>query len=221
MDKGVLLRFDAALDPTKAADPDNYSRDELALQAHLSIRLAAVQGGRHARHRPAGAEPRVSLEGRPQRLHRRAGMKPVMQMRVGWSLATASGAAFENSAYFTPYELPAFDPAAEGFGDITVDLSPRADRAGIGAAPVSADEGPSRRAALRLHRVPRDRRDDGHDAGPDTGRASLAANARYARGSRRSVPTRPTCGNRSSSPRRRSCPATSAVNRACRVTPAC
>ena len=67
-------------------------------------------------------------------------MKPVMQMRVGWSLATADGAKFQESASFTPYELPAFDPRAEGFGDITVDLTPRAPSQRA-SAPVSVEEG--------------------------------------------------------------------------------
>ena len=31
------------------------------------------------------------------------GMQPVMQMRVGWSLKTAAGAAFNHAAYLTPY----------------------------------------------------------------------------------------------------------------------
>ena len=41
------------------------------------------------------------------------GMKPVMQMRVGWSLASAAGTAFQDSASFTPYELTKFDPEAK------------------------------------------------------------------------------------------------------------
>ena len=44
--QGILLRFDVALDPQAAANPDNFSRDQLALQAHLQLRLAAVQGRR-------------------------------------------------------------------------------------------------------------------------------------------------------------------------------
>jgi cytochrome c2 len=52
-------------------------------------------------------------------------MKPVMQMRINWSLATAEGYAFSESAYTTPYELATFDPKMEGFGDIKVDLTPR------------------------------------------------------------------------------------------------
>ena len=67
-------------------------------------------------------------------------MGPVMQMRVGWSLATADGMKFQDTAYFTPYELPKFSPRAEGFGDISIDLSPRA-RSATAEAPVSADEG--------------------------------------------------------------------------------
>jgi len=67
-------------------------------------------------------------------------MAPVMQMRVGWSLATAGGMKFQDTAYFTPYELPKFSSRAEGFGDITVDLTTRAAPAKADG-PVSADEG--------------------------------------------------------------------------------
>jgi mono/diheme cytochrome c family protein len=52
-------------------------------------------------------------------------LKPVMQMRIGWALATRDGVAFEQNAYFTPYEFSKFDPQAEGFDPLTVDLSPR------------------------------------------------------------------------------------------------
>ena len=55
------------------------------------------------------AATRVSLEGWPQRVRRRAGDEAVMQMRVGWSLVTADRVTFTESAAFTPYELPAFD----------------------------------------------------------------------------------------------------------------
>jgi mono/diheme cytochrome c family protein len=68
------------------------------------------------------------------------GIKPVMQMRIAWSLATAAGVSFQDTAYFTPYQLPPFDPPAEGFRQLTVNLSPRA-AAVSASAPVSADEG--------------------------------------------------------------------------------
>ncbi|HAL73002.1 MAG TPA: hypothetical protein DCP71_14645 [Verrucomicrobiales bacterium] len=46
-------------------------------------------------------------------------------MRIGWGLESADGLKAANTAYFSPWELAQFDPAKEGFGDITVDLTPR------------------------------------------------------------------------------------------------
>ena len=129
MDKGVLLRFDVPLDRAKAGDPDNYSLDELALQAHVPVRLAAVQGRRHAGHRSARAEPRVSVEGWAQRVHRRAGDEAGDADARRLVARDGGRPTFQESASFTPYELPTFDPRAEGFGDLTVDLSPRATAA--------------------------------------------------------------------------------------------
>jgi cytochrome c2 len=68
-------------------------------------------------------------------------MKPVMQMRLGWTLATSTGASFEQNAYFTPYELTRFDPAAEGFVPLTVNLTPRTTTALTNAVPQTAAEG--------------------------------------------------------------------------------
>ena len=69
------------------------------------------------------------------------GMKPVMQMRIAWSIATASGTPFQESAYFTPYELTPFDPRKEGFGDIPIDLSRRTLTTTAATTPVSVEEG--------------------------------------------------------------------------------
>jgi cytochrome c2 len=69
------------------------------------------------------------------------GLKPVMQLRVGWSLATAAGAAFADNGYTTPYGLEKFEPKAEGFGDLAIDLTPRAAAVALVAAPASAEEG--------------------------------------------------------------------------------
>ncbi len=140
MDKGVLVRFDAALDATKAANPDNYSVTSWKYKRTYQYGSPQFKAdGTPGIDRLAPSHAYVSKDGRgvfvgvPD-------MKPVMQMRVGWSLALSRGPAFENSAYFTPYELPAFDPVAEGFGDITVDLSPRA-LAATAATPVTVEEG--------------------------------------------------------------------------------
>ena len=89
-----------------------------------------------------------------------------MQMRVNWSLATADGAPFQESAYFTPYELAAFEPRTEGFGDITIDLTPPTPRRRNAATMVSADQGRQlyeRSGCMACHSIdPIDR-----EAGPD------------------------------------------------------
>src|SRR5205823_5157493 len=64
-------------------------------------------------------------------------MKPVMQMRLAWALATRAGANFEQNAYFTPYELVRFNPTAMGFAPLRVDLTPRAAKAAA-ATPLTA-----------------------------------------------------------------------------------
>jgi cytochrome c2 len=53
-------------------------------------------------------------------------MRPVMQMRLGWTIAAKDQGKFSQNAYFTAKELPTFDPAREGFQPLTVDLTPRA-----------------------------------------------------------------------------------------------
>jgi mono/diheme cytochrome c family protein len=50
----------------------------------------------------------------------------VHQMRIGWGLKSADGLPANNTAYFTPWELAVFDAKKEGFGDLQVDLTPRA-----------------------------------------------------------------------------------------------
>jgi len=139
-DKGVLLRFDTALDQATALDPDNYS----------------VETWRYQRTYKYGS-PQLKADGKPgtdwhtpsrayMSTDKRAvfiavpGMKPVMQMRVGWALKTAGGDPFSENAYSTPYELASFTPSKEGFDDVTIDLSPRVTTKKE-TTPVSAEEG--------------------------------------------------------------------------------
>ena len=140
MDKGVLLRFGVTLDRTKAVDPDRYSVSTwhyVRTYKYGSPQLKA--GGTPGTDTLTPSAAYLSEDGKsvfiavPE-------MKPAMQMRVNWSLATADGAPFQESAYFTPYELAEFEPRAEGFGDLTVDLSPRTTSAQA-ATTVSADQG--------------------------------------------------------------------------------
>ena len=148
MDKGVLIRFDVPLDRTKAADPDSYTITSWNYQRTYKYGSPQFKAdGTPGIDRLAPSSAYLSQDGRrvfvglPDLVALKAkGATLPMQMRVGWSLRTTDGTAFEENAYFTPYELTPFNPAAEGFGELTLNLSPRA--APLDAtAPVSADEG--------------------------------------------------------------------------------
>ncbi len=140
MDKGVLLRFDVALDPNKAADPASYSLESWGYKRtpkygspHLKADGAPGQDWITPSSAYLAKDGKSVFVGVPE-------MKPVMQMRIGWALATSDGAKVEDNAYFTPHELVKFDPAAEGFGDIAVDLTPRIAVAQT-SGPASIEEG--------------------------------------------------------------------------------
>jgi cytochrome c551/c552 len=140
MDKGVLLRFDSALDPARAVNPDNYSLASWHYKRTYQYGSPQFKDdGTQGIDRMAPSSAYLSNDGRCVFVGV-PGMKPVMQMRVSWSLATTAGATFQETAYFTPYDLPAFNPQAEGFRDLTVNLSPRAAVVDA-SAPISADEG--------------------------------------------------------------------------------
>jgi mono/diheme cytochrome c family protein len=140
MDKGVLLRFDEALDTTKAVNPDSYSL------ASWHYKRTYEYGSPQFKADGTTGIDRLSPSSAYISKDRRSvfigvpGMTPVMQMRVGWSLATAAGEPFQETSYFTPYELPAFNPGREGFDDLVVNLAPRIAPVNA-SAPVSADEG--------------------------------------------------------------------------------
>jgi glucose/arabinose dehydrogenase/mono/diheme cytochrome c family protein len=140
MDKGVLIRFDVALDPAMALDPDNYSLGSWNYKRTYAYGSPQFKAdGTQGIDRLIASRVYLSKDRHavfvavPQ-------MKPVMQMRLGWTLATADRTTLTDTASFTPYELPAFDPGREGFGNITVDLTPRVS-AGRAAVAPTVDEG--------------------------------------------------------------------------------
>ena len=140
MKNGVLLRFDVALDPAKARDPANYSLQTWGYQRTYKYGSpmykadgSTGQDELTASSAYLSADQRSVFVGVP-------GLRPVMQLRIGWSLATAAGAAFSENAYTTPYELATFNPTAEGFGQLSVDLTPRTAVAQQ-TGPVTAEEG--------------------------------------------------------------------------------
>jgi glucose/arabinose dehydrogenase/mono/diheme cytochrome c family protein len=140
MDKGVLLRFDVPLDRTAAVNPDNYSLATWHYKRTYQYGSPQFKAdGTTGIDLLMPASAYVSNDGRTVFIGVPR-MVPVMQMRVGWSLTTTAGMKFQDTAYFTPYELPKFSARAEGFGDIAVDLTPRA--ASIKTdAPASVEEG--------------------------------------------------------------------------------
>jgi mono/diheme cytochrome c family protein len=140
MDKGVLLRFDVALDRKKATDPASYSLQSWGYQRTYKYGSPQYRAdGTPGQDSLPASSAYLSADGRSVFIGV-PNLKPVMQLRVGWSLATVDGKSFDENAYTTPYELAKFDPRAEGFGELQVDLTPRAAIAQA-SGPVTADEG--------------------------------------------------------------------------------
>lgn len=140
MDKGLLLRFDVKLDPRTALDLANYSIESWHYQRtykygspHLKSDDSLGQDWITPSSAYLSSDGRSVFLGIPN-------LKPVMQMRLGWAITSDTGLPVAQNAYFTPYELTPFDPAAEGFGSIQVDLTPRKISAPI-SAPASVAEG--------------------------------------------------------------------------------
>ena len=141
MDKGVLLRFDVALDARTAADPRSYTVTSWHYKRTYQYGSPQFRAdGSTGIDRLVPSSAYLSKDGRTVFLGIPK-MTPVMQMRVGWTLATSEGAAIQESASFTPYVLTPFDPHAEGFGDIAVDLTPKTEADAAPAAPPTAEEG--------------------------------------------------------------------------------
>jgi glucose/arabinose dehydrogenase/mono/diheme cytochrome c family protein len=143
MDKGVLIRFEVPLDRTKAVDPDSYTIT--AWNYQRTYRYGSPQfktDGAVGVDRLAPSSAYLSKDGKTVfiGIPEIATIKRPMQMRVGWSLKRADGTAFEDNASFTPYELTPFDPIAEGFAPMTVNLTPRPLLADT-SAPISVEEG--------------------------------------------------------------------------------
>jgi cytochrome c2 len=126
MDKGLLLRFNAKLSEKMATDPASYSVERWNYQRtakygspHLKLDGSTGQEWMTASSAYLSQDGMSVFIGIPDM---QAG---VHQMRIGWGLESADGLKAANTAYFSPWELAKFDPATEGFGDLTVDLTPR------------------------------------------------------------------------------------------------
>lgn len=125
MDKGVLLRFNEALDPKSATDPASYSVERWNYKRtfdygspHLKLDGSPGQEWMVPSSAYLSKDGKSVFVGIPD-------MKPVMQMRTGWGIKGSEGLEAHNNAYYTPYELTKFEPEKEGFEPLTVDLTPR------------------------------------------------------------------------------------------------
>lgn len=144
-DKGILLRFDSELAPASAVRADNFSAER------WEYRRTPEYGSPHFKLDGSKGQETLFPSSAYLSLDRRAvfvgipKMQRVMQMRFGWSLATSDGLALTQNAYFSPRELVPFQPEAEGFGRIEIDLREGAQHpasmASNGPAPITADEG--------------------------------------------------------------------------------
>ncbi len=140
MANGVLLNFDVALDPAKAKDPANYSLATWHYQRRYTYGSAQYKAdGTPGNDWLIPSSAYLSKDGHSLFIGV-PGMKLVEQLRIGWSIASAAGDEMHQNAYTTPYDLIKFDPKAEGFEDLTVDLTPRRATAGK-AEIISAEEG--------------------------------------------------------------------------------
>ncbi len=140
MDKGILLRFDFPLNPQHATNLANYSAERWNYKRtadygspHFKLDGTKGQDAMTPSSAYLSNDGKTVFVGIPD-------MKPVMQMRFGWSLATVEGKTFEQNACFTPYDLAPFTPGAEGFPPIAVDLDYKAPTA-LAETPVTAEEG--------------------------------------------------------------------------------
>jgi hypothetical protein len=140
-DQGVILTFNAKLDKALAADPANYSAERWNYQRtekygspHLKTDGSSGQEWMTASSAYLSEDGQSVMIGFPEM---KAG---VHQMRVGWGIKSADGLPAQNTAYFTPAELVPFDGVALGFGELKVDLTPRAAVA-VALGKASVEEG--------------------------------------------------------------------------------
>ena len=139
-DKGVIIRFGTTIDKAMATNPDNYSLATWHYKRTPKYGSAQYKAdGEVGIDFVAASSAYLSKDGRSVFIGV-PDMKPVMQFRIGWSLATSAGRKFEKNAYTTIHSLSPFKPKAEGFGNIKVDLTPR-ELAKQTEGPITFDEG--------------------------------------------------------------------------------
>lgn len=141
--QGVVLRFDHPLDPASATDVArydvqrwNYQRTEEYGSGHFML------DGSPGQERLAVAGAHLSSD-QQSLLLVIPGMREVMQMQVGYTLAGADLDTIEGAAYLTVHEVDELDLASEGFADVDwrADLEGALEVIAGEAPPSSAERG--------------------------------------------------------------------------------
>jgi mono/diheme cytochrome c family protein len=139
MREGILLSFHARLKP-ESVRPENFSAER------WEYRRSADYGSAH--YKLDGSKGQETLvassaylsEDRKSIFVGFPSMRPVQQMRFGWSLIAENGMTLQQNAYLTPRQLESFDSAKSGFGSIRVDLTSRTNFVAE-STPITVEEG--------------------------------------------------------------------------------
>ena len=124
-DKGILVRFDSAVDRTLATNPDNFSVERWNYKRTWDYGSAHYKlDGSTGQEILTASAAYVSEDGKSVFVSV-PGLTKCDQMHLGWNIKSADGKDMQNNAYFTPYNFATFDPVKEGFGNITINMTPR------------------------------------------------------------------------------------------------
>lgn len=129
-DRGVLLRFSQPVDPAIAANPASYSVDRWNyIRTHQYGSGNYKLDGKPGQESVSVTSAYLSRDGKAVFLGI-PGMEPVHSLRVTYRVPDPSGqlppAEAIQHAYLTIHQNNPIDLAREGFGDIEVDLKPKA-----------------------------------------------------------------------------------------------
>lgn len=139
MREGVLLRFNTTV-AESSVRPENFSAERWNYLRSIEYGSPHFKlDGTKGQEAMVASSAYVSKD----RLGIFVGfpdMRPVMQMRLGWSLKGESGLAMNQNAYLTPRGLESFEPGKFNFAPLKVDLTPRTNQVAE-ATPVTVEEG--------------------------------------------------------------------------------
>jgi len=123
--QGVLLEFAHELPETTTAHPDAFVLT--AWDYRRSYRYGSSQYNRHGQPGHDRLVPSQLYLAQDKRTVFIAvpNIRPAMQLKVSWTLPSEGAGPQKGELHLSPRELSLFDPVKEGYGSISVDLTPR------------------------------------------------------------------------------------------------